>query len=377
MIPLLKRVEIQVLSRAGHSEPEIARLTGVSLRSIRRIQREGRVESIDDAAERQRRRIGRPSEAARFQELVVRELRQNFHCSSAEILRRARDQQYTGSKTAMYGLISRLRSSIGNPLMTLDGLPGALSKHEFGEMNIPFSNRTRTRVYFLASWLEFSRWTVVSLLPDDGLESLLRGLVDHFVRFEGVPAVAVLGGSNSVLNTSELDLAYESQFVAADAVVDLGICVQWPRSRKGATTLGPADRVKRSFFQPGRFANWQNMCDQLATWQVEVNTNISFRNTSITPAARIREDRAHLRAITTSPADFALRIPVAIGTTAEVVYDGVTYRLPAEMTDRMATLHLYCDRLVVVAGDRVVEHERRPSWPGMSGNRPDDAWAGR
>jgi hypothetical protein len=362
MIPLLKRVEVQVLSRAGHTELEIAQLTGVSLRSIRRIQREGSIGSIDDAAERQRRRIGRPSEAARFQDLVVHELQRNLERPSAEILRRARAAEYRGSKTAMYGLIARLRSSMGNPLTTLERLPGALSRHELGQIQIPFCDRTRTQVHFLASWLEFSRWTLVSLLPDQGIESVVRGLVDHFVRFEGIPAVAVLTGANPIHKRPDLGIGYGSHFAVANAIVDLGVCVQRRPPRKGAMTLGPADRVKRSFFQPGRFANWQCMCDQLVTWQEDINTKLPARSTGAVPAVRIVEERAHLRPITVNPGDFALRIPAVIGATAEVSFDGVSYRMPTEMAHTLATIHLYCDRVVVASSDRVVEHARRPGW---------------
>jgi len=44
MLPLLKRHEIQVLRRAGHSQTDVARLTGVSTREVRRVEGERDVE---------------------------------------------------------------------------------------------------------------------------------------------------------------------------------------------------------------------------------------------------------------------------------------------------------------------------------------------
>ena len=44
---MLKRHEIQVLRRAGQTQVEVARLAGVSLGSVRRVEREAEVTDID------------------------------------------------------------------------------------------------------------------------------------------------------------------------------------------------------------------------------------------------------------------------------------------------------------------------------------------
>jgi len=64
---MLKRHEVETLLKAGHLKAEVARLTGVSLHSVSRMAQEGPVVFIDDAAERAKRRIGRPS-LAKFPE---------------------------------------------------------------------------------------------------------------------------------------------------------------------------------------------------------------------------------------------------------------------------------------------------------------------
>jgi hypothetical protein len=66
MIGMLKRHEVEILLEAGHSQSEVARLTGVGLRSVRRIAKEPPVSDVDDAAEREKRRIGRPNLVENF-----------------------------------------------------------------------------------------------------------------------------------------------------------------------------------------------------------------------------------------------------------------------------------------------------------------------
>jgi hypothetical protein len=49
---MLKRHEVEILLKAGHAKTEVARLSGVSLRSVKRIAEESPVEHVDDARER-------------------------------------------------------------------------------------------------------------------------------------------------------------------------------------------------------------------------------------------------------------------------------------------------------------------------------------
>jgi len=70
-IEMLKRHEIQVLRRAGHTWREIAGLSGVSVRTVRHVAAESAVTTVDTAGERARREIGRPSKADAYREVIV------------------------------------------------------------------------------------------------------------------------------------------------------------------------------------------------------------------------------------------------------------------------------------------------------------------
>ena len=48
---LKRREEVEILLKAGHRKTEVARLTGVSLCSVKRIAQEGPVGHVDDARE--------------------------------------------------------------------------------------------------------------------------------------------------------------------------------------------------------------------------------------------------------------------------------------------------------------------------------------
>jgi transposase len=116
MLRLLKRHEIQVLLRADHTQEEVAKLAGVAVSSVRRVAKEEPVEHGDDAAERAKRRIGRPSVVKKVRHFVQGTLRTRPDLDVAQILHQARLEGYRGGDSAFYGLVASLRSKGGEPV---------------------------------------------------------------------------------------------------------------------------------------------------------------------------------------------------------------------------------------------------------------------
>jgi transposase len=123
-----------VLRRAGHTWKEIAALSGVSVRTVRRIAAEADIATIDNAAERARRQVGRPSKADEYRDVLGQALTEEPTLRSVELLHRARQAGYTGGKSAIYALAQTLRVHVVTPLVRFEGLPGEFSQHDFGEV---------------------------------------------------------------------------------------------------------------------------------------------------------------------------------------------------------------------------------------------------
>jgi IS30 family transposase len=148
MLTMMKRYEIEVLLKAGHPKTEVARLAGVSARTVHRVAEESPVVHVDDALEREKRRIGRPSQVENFRKLVFEILKENADLPSREILRRAREAGYQAGKTALYGLVASVRPKSAKPMVRFEGLPGEFSQHDFGEYGVEFVDGSARRVHF-------------------------------------------------------------------------------------------------------------------------------------------------------------------------------------------------------------------------------------
>ncbi len=234
MLPLLVRHEIQVLRKAGFSARDVAGRVGVSVDSVRRVDREGGVTHVDDRAERKARRVGRPSTAAPFTEKVQGWLKSEPDLPTMELLRRAKEHGYTGSKTAYYALVAGLRPPKAAPIVRFEGLPGEFSQHDFGHVDVTFVDGRRKRVHFFASRLKYSRFSRVTIVPNERVETIVRCLARDFVAFGGRPLMAVFDRPKTVVLKSgrgrEVE-AFNATF--AQAIVDIGVGVEMCAPRSG------------------------------------------------------------------------------------------------------------------------------------------------
>jgi transposase len=363
MLGMLKRHEVAILLKAGHPKAEVARLSGVSLRSVNRIALESPVLQVDDTVERAKRRIGRPSTVTSFRKPIVAILQETPDLASLEILRRVREAGYQGGKTALYALVASLRPKLIKPLVRFEGLPGEFSQHDFGEVVVQFLDGTRQRVHFFVSRLKYSRVVRVSLVKDQTVETLVRTLAEHLASWGGRPLLCVFDRPKTVaLKWGKNGEVREWNPVFAYATLEMGVGVElcWPyRAQQKGSIENLVGFVKSSFFKVRRFHDAEDLEQQRRDWEREVNEQRPCRATGIIPTVRLAEEAPRLRALKVQPEELALRIPVYVGPTGTVVHDGHAYSMPAEAISMPATLYLYAQRVRIVAGRYEAEHPRK------------------
>jgi len=362
MLPLLQRHAVQVLLAAGHTQAEVAEHTRVSVRTIRRIAQEDAVSHVDDAAECERRKIGRPSLAEAVQPQVCRILADDPELPTQEILRRATLEGYAGKKSALYALVAKLRPRRTKLEMRFEGLAGEFSQHDFGQLVVTYLDGRKERIHFFCSRLKWSRMVQVTIVPDETAETLCRTVLDHFVAFGGVPLCAVFDRPKTVAISWKSDgTVTEWNSTFALAATEIGfvpeVCWAYAPNQKGAVEQ-LVKWVKGAFFKVRKFQDHEDLLRQLAGWHVEVNEKTPSRATEIIPAVRHAEEKRRLRPPRVTPDTFALRVPIQVGPTGFVVHDTNPYSMPPDACGLTGTLYLYRDRVRIIAGRFVSEHPR-------------------
>ncbi len=135
---------------------DVARLTGASLGSVRRVEAETDVVQIDNDQERAPRQIGRPSKAEPFRPFVLEQLATAPDLLALKILHRAKLAGYPGGKSALYALVHAIRPRTPRPVVRFEGLPGEFSRHDFGQVDVRYLDGATQRIHFFA-WAATAR----------------------------------------------------------------------------------------------------------------------------------------------------------------------------------------------------------------------------
>ena len=354
---MLDRHAVHELLRAGLKARQIAHQLGVSRRTVERIAREPTPADADDAAERRRRRIGRPGVDAAARDAVRRLVADDPALPPGEVHRRLREAGTPLGLSTTYRMLAAARREVPAEVMVrFEGVAGEFAQFDFGQADVRLLSGARRRVHFAAYRLKWSRFTHVAPVPNERVEPLVRALLAGFAASGGVPLRVVFDNPKTVVLRREEGRPVWNATLG-QAVLDYGFAVELctPRSpeQKGSVE-NLVGFVKRGFFQARRFADLDaDLPAQLAGWLAEVNTVRASRATGEPPAARLAAERARLRPLATAPADYGLKVPVTVGPTAMVSYGGVRYAMPAPACGLPATLHLYPDRVrIVCAGGR-------------------------
>lgn len=368
---MAKRHSVKVLREAGHEQTAVAALTGVGERTVRRIEAEPVITSLDDAAERARRGVGRPSKAEPFRERVTTLLKAEPTMMGLEVLRRLREDGYGGAKSALYELISEVRPKETKPIIRFEGVAGEFCQHDFGEVDVRFADGTVKRVHFFASRLKYSRMVAVTLTADQRVESLVRALVGHYEAFGGIPLLSVFDRPKTVAIEWKPDgtvTKWNATFLAVVAELGVGVELCWPyQPRQKGSVENLVGWVKGSFFKQRRFLDEEDLRRQLEAWHREVNTERPSRATREVPLVRLqRDEAARLRPLRLTSQALELRIPVQVGPTGMVTHDTRRYSMPPVSMGFSGTLYLGVSTVRIVAGRYTATHPRIAEPHGVS-----------
>ena len=373
MIGAMARHSVQVLRAAGKTLKQIVAETGVSQRSVQRIELERPLETVADLLQARERGVGRPSVAAPWRERVVAVLAAEPALPTMEILHRLREERYAGGKTALYELVRELRPKPTTPLVRFEGVAGEFSQHDFGQVEVRYLDGSQERIHFFVSRLKYSRWVDVRVVENEGVESLVRSLLAGFESFGGVPLVAVFDNPKTVV-ISRKDSRIQWNDTFGQAALDYRFAPELCTPRRGQEK-GSAENlvgfVKNGFFKVRRFHDRADLIAQLIAWLLEVNTVRPCRATGVPPAARIAAERERLRPLAIPAAEYALRFSVFVGPTGLVSFQGYRYSMPPEAIGIPGMLWLYAERVHIVAGRFEREHPRVPE-QGKDSLHPED-----
>jgi transposase len=363
---------VQKLRQAKRPVSEVSQLTGISERSVHRIQQESEVKNADEEEFRKSRKVGRPSGIDEFEADIVQWLSEprqpeDGDMKGTEVLTRLRAKGYKGGKSAVYEVVRRLRPTEAPvPIVRFEGLPGEFSQHDFGQRRVTYSDGTQAVVRFFVSRLKYSRFVDVQVVDNEQQETVVRSLLRAFAHFGGVPLISVFDNmstvvqSRDVLEDGTIRVNWTQRF--GQLAMDCGFiplaCYPYRPQQKGSVE-NLVGFVKSNFFCGRRFVDRTDLEAQLRDWVNYVNTERVCDATGEIPQARLR--RESLKPCGHSAETYAFKVSVVVRPTARVHYRSVEYSVPAATIGQTVTLHLQQSTVVIYLAERkLCEHPRMP-----------------
>jgi transposase len=372
MYTVMERYMVQRLRQSGLPQGEIRTLTGISERTIRRIEQEPPMSEADDASFRKSRKLGRKSGVEPYTEQIQQWLSEerapgDGPMKSTEIFARLRGLGYPGGRSAVYELVRRLRPiKAAVPVVRFEGLPGEFSQHDFGQRQVVYADGTSERVHFFASRLKYSRFISVQVVENEQQETVIRCLLRDFQQFGGMPLMCVFDNMKSVVNsrsvTEEGRLKVEWQQPFAQFAMDCGFVplACWPyRPQQKGSVENLVGFVKGNFFCGRIFKDRADLISQLQQWETQVNQERPCDATGEIPALRLRQES--LKACEHHPDTYAMKVSAIVRPTARVHYQSKEYSVPAAAIGQTVTLQLQREQVAIYLGNqRLAIHPRFP-----------------
>ncbi|WP_017326740.1 IS21 family transposase [Synechococcus sp. PCC 7336] len=362
----------QKLRQTGATQKATRDLTGISERTIRRIEQEPAVSDTEEKNFRKSRKVGRPSRMEPYENLIREWLKEPRYpedgpLKSIEVYTRLKAKGYSGGKSAVYDAVRRLRpSEPPTPIVRFEGLPGEFSQHDFGQRRVTFEDGSRHVIRFFASRLKYSRTIDVQLADNEQQETVVRCLLGAFERFGGVPLKCVFDNLSAAVNgrikqaEGEVEVIWTQRF--SQLVMDCGFIpvACWPyRPQQKGSVENLVGFVKGNFFCGRKLRDWADVAEQLSGWLDYVNHERVCDATQEIPAQRLL--RESLRPCAHKAETYAFKVTAVVRPTARVHYRGLEYSVPAQAIGQSVTLHLQQQRVQVYLGERLLAtHPRFP-----------------
>lgn len=351
------RMDIKQLHREGHSIKEIARMTGYSRNTIRKILRNG----YDDSEARQKRK----SKLDDYKGYIESKFKEGRPVG--RILKDIKQMGYTGEKTQVYRFLQPFRREVKRReklTVRYETAPGEQAQVDWGHCgHIIDLDGKKKKLYVFAYVLSYSRACYVEFTTSMNLDTLISCHKNAFDYFGGVTEKILYDNMKTVrLSPSQLNPAF------VDFADYYGFCIKTCRPYR-ARTKGKVERLIDYFkvnFLPERvFSSMQDANAQSGHWmEYEANCRVhgttGKRPNDLLGQEKLINHRQILPYIVSCKerrkADFE----------GFISYKGNRYSVPAEAAGKTVGVEHIGESIKIHLADMVVAEHKQPEGKGCT-----------
>lgn len=352
MLGEMERNTIKFLRKKGKTYQEIAKEIGCHRETVARV--------INEPTEKKYTRCTAESKAEPYHDRIKEWLKKGVRVSRMlDIVREEVSDPYTGSKTAFYVYVAKVRKEIKlqeqEATIRFEGLPGEYLQVDWGEVrDFPFINRTGIVRYFFAARLKFSRVMYVEFKQDMCLETLIRCMMRCFEYIGGVPWACVFDNMKTVIlgrdeqgrpiwNESFRKFSNELEFHRE-------ICDKGAGNQKG-TVENLVWYVKDNFISGRMFRDDEDLSRQCNEWLSKVNSSVCQAHKGI-PFELLRREQEKFCPLMESSRDYGIFVTCKVNRESVIHFESNMYSVPVEYVGRAVCVRVSEDRIKIYDVDQ-------------------------
>jgi transposase len=309
-----------------------------------------------------RAKVMRPTQADPYMDFIRATLAQYPRLRATRIHQMLQDRGYTGSVVMLRRLVARLRPEPREAFLRLRSFPGQEAQADwahFGEVRI---GQARRRLSCFVLTLSHSRGLFLEFFFDQTLENFLRGHVDAFSDWGGVPRIVLYDNLRSaVLERNGNQIRFHPRLLELSAHYH---CQPRPVAPARGNQKGRVERairyVRDSFFAARPFTTLEDFNRQALVWRNTVAHHRPWPGGDQQSVAEAFEaEQPRLMSLPVHPFDTDRVGTVRSGKTIYIRFDLNDYSIPPKRIGQTLTLVASQTRVRLLDGTTEVAAHRR------------------
>lgn len=346
---------IASLHSRGWSIRRLAREFGVSRRRVGRILEQNAKER-EKGNDKLSAPAKRPSKLDPFKEYIA-ELLEKYDkppITNQRIFELAKEKGYEGSLTIVRDYLAQRRGKkIKEPVVMVETAPGQRASHDWSDYHIDFANAQSEKISFLSVILNYSRRQYIEIVDDKSQATLLGGLINAFIHFDGTPREVKSDNQKACVDRWELGspvfnktyLGFATHYRFRPLAIRPG------KPQENLKVERPFYYFETNFLNGRRFADRQDLKKQLQQWLSETNDQRVHRTTGRKPIELFVEEHAFLQPLPASHYDASLIEYRIVNNESAIQWNDYYYVVPSQYMYETCPVRANKEEIVIYSPD--------------------------
>lgn len=264
------------------------------------------------------------------------------------------EKGYEGKITILRDYLAGLRGKkTQQPIVCVETAPGQRASHDWSEYYIDFTNGVSEKITFLSFILNYSRRQYLEVVEDKTQAVLLRGLINAFVYFDGVPREIKSDNQKACVDRWELGKpVFNKHYLSfATHYRFRPLAIRPGKPRENLKVERPFYYLETNFLNGRKFRDREDLKAQLQTWLTQRNDQRIHRSTGKKPIEGYQEELPYLQPLPARQYDTSTIEYRVVNNESAIQWENYYYMVPSEYLYETCPVRVNGRQIIIYSPD--------------------------